>query len=186
MNHDSPSPSSGRRAGAGHRALAPLLAAFLVGAAFAGAQPAAAQHPGSGPVRVVSQTRGIAVFSGLEAELAGALSRRDRKATDRLLSQDFEYREAASEGETARGDWIASPGSRAGGELTGLSVHEFPDLAVVSFTRVGAPRAGLAPRAYIVDVWQRASSGWQLLARYQAGLAPAPMQKADPAPTGKG
>lgn len=171
---------------ASRRWLAALLVACSMSCASLAAAQAAAPRPGTAPPRIASQTRSMVMFSGLEADLAAALSRRDGKATNRLLSQDFEFRSAGAEMETARADWLASPASRLGGEPSGLSVHQFPDLAVVSFTRAAAVRAGRAPRAYIVDVWQRVSEGWQLLARYQSDLPAAAAPRGDLVPTGKG
>jgi hypothetical protein len=160
-----------------------LLAATLA-VATACSMPAGAR-PGEAP-RIASTTRPMAEFSALEAELATAVRNKDHAGIERLLSGDFEFRSPADATEMARADWLAVPTSGVPAELSGLAVHSFPTLAIVSFTRVlsSGPQAGA--RSFVVDAWSRQGSNWKLLARYESLLPAAEGNARDIAPTGKG
>jgi hypothetical protein len=63
-----------------------------------------------------------------------------------------------------------------------ISVRDLGDVAVTSF--VMAMKDGTS--GYIVDVWKKQDSGWQLVSRYQSMLPAAEAPAGDIAPTGKG
>lgn len=136
--------------------------------------------------RIASSTRPMVEFSARESDLATAVRRHDKPAIQRLLAADFEFRSPNGADEVARADWLAAPASGAEAELSGLSVHAFPTLAIVSFTRTLTSGAQAGTRAFVVDAWTRQGSGWQLLARYESALPSAMGNAKDVAPTGKG
>ena len=142
-------------------------------------------QPGKAP-RIASATRPMVEFSVREADLASAVRHHDKPAIERLLAADFEFRSPNNADELARADWLAAPASGAEAELSGLAVHAFPTIAIVSFTRTVTSGAQAGTRAFVVDAWTRQGAGWQLLARYESALPSAMGNPADVAPTGKG
>lgn len=160
-----------------------LLAAALCATTAVTASTAA--RPGKAP-RIASSTRPMVEFSAREADLATAVRHHDRPAIERLLAADFEFRSPQDADELARADWLAAPASGAEAELSGLAVHAFPTLAIVSFTRTVTSGAQAGTRAFVVDAWTRQGAGWQLLARYESALPTALGNPRDVAPTGKG
>ena len=116
--------------------------------------------------RVMTVTRQVAQFSQAEHALADALRNADVAATDHLLAADFELRDGASPNQpTPRAQWIAAAHPDAAVEQ--MAVHDYGDVVVVSFVnRTDKP----ASARYVVDVWRRQGSDWQLAVRYQTAL----------------
>jgi len=141
------------------------LTTLAVVAVLGASLGAAAQPAGRG---VMTMTRGVKTFTDAEAELVTAMKARDGAAIDRIVGIEFEQRSAAAPAAPVwRGDWIdQAPAefARSAG-LRDMAVHEFGDVAVVSFTwlreRPQAP-------AFVVDVWHRKGEGepYQLASRY--------------------
>jgi hypothetical protein len=123
----------------------------------------------SAQVRLRSQTmtRLVRRFLDLETALIDALRDRDGAAAGRLLSEDFEQRDAAHPGEPIpRAEWLASALGQWPGEtwLEQMAVHDRGDTMLVSF--LARPSAG--PARFLVDVWVRAGDGWRLQVRYSS------------------
>lgn len=123
----------------------------------------------SAQVRLRSQTmtRLVRRFLDLETELIDAQRERDGAALDRLLSADFEQRDAAQPGQPIpRAQWLAAPPDRWPGPtwLEQMAVHDRGDTMLVSFIA----RPGAGPALFLVDAWVRAGDGWQLQVRYTA------------------
>jgi hypothetical protein len=133
--------------------------------------------------RVVTMTRFVKVFNDLEYDLMDALRGGRKEAVDRLLSADFEQRNAARPGEPVpREEWLKSPDLpvAADAQVWELAVHDRGELAIASF-RLKAKDRDL----FIVDVWRRkGADAYELLTRYAAPVsatAPAgPPAKPDP------
>ncbi len=141
------------------------------------ATPVPAQPPGA---KIVNMTRPVAQFSQAEAVLADALRKTDSAATDRMLAADFEMRDGAAPNEPIpRAQWLASKHPDASAEQ--MAVHEYGDVAVVSFVNRSEKPAGAT---YVVDVWQRQGADWKLAVRYQSALD-AGKSRRDTKPTGK-
>jgi hypothetical protein len=154
-------------------ALFPALVAAVLAAACVAA---AAQAPGRG---VMTMTRGVKAFGDAEAELVEVMKSRDAGAIDRLVGIEFEQRGSSAPAMPVwRGDWIdQAPAEFAHSAGTrDMAVHEFGDVAVVSFTWL-RDRPQLP--AFVVDVWRRKAEGepYQLASRYLSPL-PASARKA--------
>ena len=136
--------------------------------------------PSSAQGRIMTVTRQVAQFSQAEHALSDALRNADAAATDHLLAADFELRDGASPNQpTPRAQWIAATHPDAA--LEQMAVHDYGEVAVVSFVnRSDKP----ASAAYVVDVWRKQGTDWQLAVRYQAALQ-AGKVKRDTKPTGK-
>jgi hypothetical protein len=159
-------------------ALAAAGAVFLIASA-----PAAETASPPPRQRVVTMTRFVKVFNDLEYELIDSLRAGKKEAVDRLLSSDFEQRNAARPSEPVpREDWLKSPDLpvAADSQIWELAVHDRGDLAIASF-RLKAKERDL----FIVDVWRRkGADAYELLTRYAAPVSAAapstPQAKPDP------
>ena len=138
-----------------------------------------AQTPPGG--RIMTVTRQVAQFSQQEHALADALHNADHATTDRLLAADFELRDSATPNQpTPREQWIAATHPDAAAEQ--MAVHDYGDVAVVSYvSRADKP----ASAAFVVDVWHRQGTDWQLTVRYQSQISARKMRHGDIRPTGK-
>lgn len=152
-----------------HRFAAAVLAMACLGAGAPA--PAAAQ---SGGHRVMTMTRGVSVFGAAEAQLVEALKSHDAEAIDRIVGIEFEQRSASAPGmPVPRGDWLdqaAAEFAHSNG-VRDMAVHEYGDVAVVSFTWLrDRPQAP----AFVVDVWRRtaADAPYQIVSRYVSPLPP--------------
>ena len=137
------------------------LAGFLVGAATL----AVAQ-----PVRVMTLTRSVKMFSELETQLDDARRDHDTAVLTKLLAANFEQRNAtAPTTPIPRADWLAQMGSPKA-EISQMAVHEYGEVAVVSF-------ADAAQHAFVVDVWSKRDDGYALSVRYLSSSSAAPQTK---------
>ena len=133
------------------------------------AAPALAQPaPQAGNVPTV--TRLVKMFSELERGLTEKAQAKDAGALDALLDPSFEMRVGAAPGvPVPREAWIRDARkSTAAPRIEQMAVHDFGDVAVVSF-RERNLRAGAASRGrdrFVVDCWKRDGNGWKLVVRY--------------------
>ncbi len=132
-------------------------------------QSLAAQTSAGRSPRVVTTSRLVQIYAGLEAELNTALQKHDTAAIDRLLSDDFEARfPDPDKYPMPREDWLAKNTGTTNGPAT-LRLFAVKDLGssrVVSFIMSHA-----SGDSFVVDVWQDAGNGsWQLIERYASEL----------------
>jgi hypothetical protein len=138
--------------------------AGLVAVALAVAAPAFAQPSG----RIPTVTRLVKIFSQLETRLVDSAHVQDTAVLDTMLAPDFEMRAGEMPGTPIpRDEWIrlarASPETQP--RLAQMAVHDFRDIATVSFTDTATK-----PPRFIVDVWKRGGDGWKLAVRYQSDV----------------
>lgn len=132
--------------------------AILLGA---GAPPSTAADA---PLRVPTVTRSVKLFLERETALSDAVRSADAGALDKLLTEDFELRAGARAGQPVpRADFVREMmrSRDAGGEIASMAVHDLGDTAIVSFTQ--GNRGGAL---FVVDVWRKQGSDWQLAIRY--------------------
>jgi hypothetical protein len=149
----------------------PVFAIALCVALPAVAQPA----PPTG--RIPTVTRLVKLFSELEAGLVAQAHATDTTALDQSLDPSFEMRTGAAPGvPVPRDEWIlrarAAPARPP--HIDQMAVHDFGDVAVVSFREFAAPvtPARLPRGHFVVDCWKRAGDGWKLAVRYVSDAAP--------------
>jgi hypothetical protein len=124
----------------------------------------AADEPPTGG-RVPTVTRLVKLFLEKEASLATAVRSADANALGSLLTDDFELRTGArAASPIPRADWMREllRTRDPGGDITGMAVHDFGAVAIVSFTQgtAGGP-------LFVVDVWRGQAGGdWKLAVRY--------------------
>ena len=150
-----------------------LCVLLLAGPGFAQGAP---QGPVPSPHRVVTATRSVVQFEGLENQLMDAVSKKDKDSLLKLTADDFEMRTSATNvGPNPRENWINSAVATDGYNLSDfrfddVAVHMYADsVAVVSATYWqkatfnGKDRSGFL---FLVDVWTKTVNDWKLSVRY--------------------
>jgi ketosteroid isomerase-like protein len=147
---------------------------------FAIALCAAAQTTANAPVRaqqgrIMTATRQVVQFGGLERDLMNAIQQKDQDAIRRFLADDFQAWSPENEGGLGVQEWLADELNKG---VTGYSVRIMSarsfgnDINVVSFTLSESLKAGSAPKAYfVVDVWTKAADDWKIASRYISSTA---------------
>ena len=153
-----------------------------------------AQEPVKPPLspRIVTATRQVTLFSGLEKQLLEAVQKKDSAAMKKLLSDDLSVRMPDTDPLPVE-DWITSVMSKdfvlKSFVVRQVDAVDVGDAAVVAFDRVqestfkGQNDGG---EFYVVDVWRKNGDNWQLSDRYVSLVSATPfMPKGDVKPTGK-
>ncbi len=136
-----------------------LIAMFLCAVGMvAQDQPPTGGRPSGG--RIETATRGVVRYKGLEKAIVQAEQNKDSEALKRFIADDFEVRSAEQnepvprevweqQGESANINWF---------QIRDVAVHEFGDIAVVSFLldrRGMVSGKTLPPTVFVVDVWRQ-------------------------------
>jgi hypothetical protein len=146
-----------------------------------------AQTADHGKIAILS--RSVMVFSQLEQSLDAALSGNDQAAQEKLLAADFELRPASNPGvPMARAEWLKGDKPSANSEMSQMAVHDHGTLAIASFLRSTPSDQPDQPAklTFVVDVWKKQGSDWQLDTRYEADAGSASATEEDVKPDGKG
>jgi len=131
----------------------------------------AQDRPATGRPPIVTVTRLVKLFSGLENEWLTAVRNRDETALTGLLADDFEMRLAARPGQpTPRAEWIrqALASSPATWTIHQIAARDLGSVVVVSFRLDPATSAHGGRPAFIVDTWVQVEGNWKVAARYVA------------------
>jgi hypothetical protein len=137
----------------------------------------AAQNPG----RILTPTRLVTIFSNLENQLTDALVANNSASAARLVTEDFSQWTPQPPGSPVpREEWLKSAGKGlAKFRIRQMSAKDLGDHVAVSFVLTTGAKA-----FFIVDIWQKAGTDWQLATRYLSPVDPAPF-RSDIRPTGK-
>jgi hypothetical protein len=161
------------------------LAGFSAGSAQEPIKPAL--NP-----RIITATRQVAIFSGLENQLLRAVQSKDQAGLSKLVSEDCII-EMPDADPLPCDDWMKSVLSKdyvlKTFTVRQLSAVDGADSAVVKFDRVqessfkGKPDGG---EFFVVDVWKKDGADWKLASRFVSKVSSVPwMPKGDIKPTGK-
>ncbi len=137
-----------------------------------------AQSPG----RIQTATRFVTIFTNLENQLWDAMVRNDALVARRLLADDFAQWSPEPPGApTPREAWLKSDRRDVGNfRVRQMSAKDLGDQVVVNYVVTSE-----LPKAFfVVDVWKRAGSDYQLSARYLSAVDKSPFS-GPPRPTGK-
>lgn len=147
-----------------------IVLLLLVAATFSQAQ-----------VRIQTATRLVTIFSNLENQLMDALVANNTEGATRLVAGDFSQWTPTPPGDpTAREAWLKTDRRDMGDfRIRQMSVKDLGDHAVVNFVLTATGKAW-----FVVDVWRKSASDWQLEARYLSPTDPTPF-KGPVKPTGK-
>lgn len=145
--------------------------------------------PLQGSPKIVTATKGVEQFWGIETALAQALKKKDQAALSKLLNDDFKVWMPNQTGSAVgREDWLNSGKENpVPVRRVQMAVQFYQDVVVVKFVGEGAPAAGgkdAAPahQYFVVDLWEKNDTGWELTNRYMSTIAPIEVSKR---PTGK-
>jgi hypothetical protein len=133
------------------------------------------------PGRILTPTRFITIFSNLENQLSDALVANNSAVAARLLTDDFSQWTPQPPGSPVpREEWLKSAGKGlANFRIRQMSAKDLGNHVAVSFVLTTGAKA-----FFIVDIWQKAGTDWQLATRYLSPVDPAPF-RGDIRPTGK-
>jgi hypothetical protein len=166
-----------------------LFSALMAMVVFAAAQEP--MKPKQTPT-IITATRQVALFGGLEKQMLQAVQKKDRAGLEALLTDEFEI--AMPDADPLAGeDWVdsvmAKDFSLKSFVIRQMSVADLGDAAVVKFDRVqqatlqGKNESG---EFFVVDLWKKSGDSWKLANRYVAKVAAiAATPKIEPKPTGK-
>jgi hypothetical protein len=132
------------------------------------AAPALAQ-PVQHSTGVPTVTRLVKLFTELERGLGENARAKDASALDAMLDSSFEMRIGSAPGTPIpRDEWIRETraASREAPRTEQMAVHDFGDVAVVSFLERPGDEAKRANGRFIVDCWKRDGDAWKLAVRY--------------------
>jgi hypothetical protein len=120
--------------------------------------------------RIPTVTRLVQLFTGLEATLLDAQFKGDAAALGNLLTDNFEMRIDATPGEPIpRAEWLKRViEQRRAGQSEQMAVHDYGDIAIVSFLLKSEVTTKHPNAVFMVDVWRRAGTDWKLATRYAA------------------
>lgn len=136
--------------------------------------------------RTETATRGVVRFKGLERALIEAGQEKNQQTLSRLLAEDFEERSAERNEPVPREIWEQNWTSAnvTWFQIRDIAVHDFGDIAVVSFLLDRRGEAGgkaLPGTIFVVDVWRKAEG--KVAVRYVS--TPGKPAGAQLMPTGK-
>ncbi len=153
-----------------------MRSARLIAFLYLFAAVALAQAP-----RIQTVTRFVTIFSNLENQLMDALVANNTAGASRLLADDFSQWTPNPPGDpTPREAWIRTDRrDMADFRIRQMSVKETGDRAVANFVLTAMGKAW-----FVVDVWRKNGSDWQLESRYLSPIDPAPF-RGPVKPTGK-
>jgi ketosteroid isomerase-like protein len=140
--------------------------------------------------RIVTATRQVAQFSGLELQLLKAVQKKDQAALQAMLTEDCMI-EMPNADPLPGEDWMDSVMAKDY-SLKSFAVREFSvadlgNAAVVKFERressvsKGKPQSG---EFFVIDVWKKDGENWKLANRFVSRTA-ATASKTPIRPTGK-
>ncbi len=154
----------------------------------------AAQEPVKPPLthRIITATRQVSLFNGLEKELLQNVQSKNQKAIESALTDDCQIYQPDAD-PLGGPDWIdsvmAKDFSLKSFMIRQVSVVDLGDSAVVNYTRVQEATYKSKPangEFFVVDLWKKAGGLWKLASRYVSRISStATMPKGPIPPTGK-
>lgn len=163
-------------------------------ALIAFALSAAAQEPVKPALnpRIITATKQVTLFTGLENQLLRAVQKKDKAALEALLADDCTI-EMPDADPVAGDEWVesvtAADFSLKSFTVRQMSAVDLGNAVLVKFDRVqqatlkGKPDNG---EFFVVDLWKKTGDTWKLGNRYVAKVGSvAWMPKGDVRPTGK-
>lgn len=141
---------------------------------------------------VITATKQVTLFTGLERQLLQAVQKKDKSALEAMLGDDFEI-DMPDADPLAGDDWVDSVVSKdfnlKSFIIRQVSVADLGDSAVVKYDRIQQATYKAkndSGEFFVVDLWKKSGDSWKLANRYVAKVGAAPLSpKAQPKPTGK-
>ena len=155
---------------------------------------AVAQEPLKPPLtpRIITATKQVTLFSGLEKQMLQAVEKKDRNLLEAMLSDECTIVTPKADPLDCA-DWVDSVMARdfslKSFVIRQMSVADLGDAAVVKFDRIqqamlhGKNQSG---EFFVVDLWKKSGDSWKLANRYVVKLSAIPATpKIEPKPSGK-
>jgi ketosteroid isomerase-like protein len=168
-----------------------LLTAFAI---FLFISVASAQEPVKPPLhpRIVTATRQVTLFSGLEKQMLEAVQKKDKAALQAMITEDCTVHLPDAD-PMPSDDWLESVMSKdynlKSFVVRQVDVADLGNAAVVSYDRVQESRfKGQTDGGefFVVDLWKKVGDSWKLSDRYVSKVGSTPYMPKDVKPTGKG
>jgi len=141
--------------------------------------------------RVVTATRLVAVFAGLEKQWLEAQQHKDESVLGRLLGEDFQVWTPSVSGPVPREQWQQQAFAR---QLTSFHFRQMAARSLneatvaVSFVLSENVQSEGKPTVegyFVVDIWSKKDEGWVCTDRYVSPLSNGQTPAADVKPNGK-
>jgi ketosteroid isomerase-like protein len=153
-----------------------------------------AQEPLKPPLtpRIMTATRQVNLFSGMEKELLQNVQSKNQAAIESMLSDDCQIYQPGAD-PLGGPDWVESVMAKdftlKSFMVRQVSVIDLGDSAVVNYTRIQEATYQSKPangEFFVVDLWKKSGGGWKLASRYVSRInSNAAMPKGPVRPTGK-
>jgi ketosteroid isomerase-like protein len=141
--------------------------------------------------RIITATKQVTMFTGLEKQVLEAVQKKDKAALEAMLTDDFAI-EMPDADQLAGEDWVDSVMAKdftlKSFVIRQMSVTQLNDAAIVKYDRLqestykGKPDGG---EFFVVDLWQKDGNSWKLASRYVAKVSSTPYMPKPVKPTGK-
>jgi hypothetical protein len=167
---------------------------FIVSIVFTALVAAPAQEPIQPKLtpRIITATKQVSIFTGLENQLLQAIQKKDKAAAAAMLSDDLNI-EMPDADPLPGDDWLDSVLAKdytlKSFVVRQMSATDLGNAVVVKFDRVqestlnGKPDGG---EFFVVDLWKKSGDSWKLANRYVAKVSSdAAILKKPVKPTGK-
>jgi ketosteroid isomerase-like protein len=168
--------------------------AFIASILFIVSWVATAQEPLKPTLtpHIITATKQVAVFTGLEKQMLQAIQKKDKAALEAMLDEDFAI-EMPDADSLAGPDWVDSIMAKdftlKSFIIRQMSAVQLGDAVLVNYDRVQEATSkgnAVSGEFFVVDLWKKAGDSWKLANRYVAKVTATPvMPKADKRPTGK-
>lgn len=154
---------------------------------------ALAQEPVKPPLtpRVITATRQVTLFSGIEKQMLQAVQRKDRPALEGMLAEECSIAVPKADSLDCR-DWLDSVTGKdfnlRSFAIRSMSVTDLGNSVLVNFERSqqatyqGKDHSG---EFFVLDLWKKIGGSWKLVNRYVSRIESAPSPAASPTPSGK-
>ncbi len=171
------------------RFLVRLFAVLIATSIFSAAQEPV--KPALTP-RIITATKQVSIFTGLENQLLQAVQKKDKAAAQPMLSDDLNI-EMPDADPLPGEDWLDSVMAKdytlKSFVVRQMSAIDLGNAVVVKFDRLQeATSKGKADSGefFVIDVWKKDGENWKLANRYVSKVSSQPsMPKAPVKPTGK-
>jgi hypothetical protein len=167
---------------------------FVVSIVFTALVAAPAQEPTQPKLtpRIITATKQVSIFTGLENQLLQAIQKKDKAAAEAMLSDDLNI-EMPDADPLPGDDWLDSVLAKdytlKSFVVRQMSATDLGNAVVVKFDRVqdstlnGKPDGG---EFFVVDLWKKSGDSWKLANRYVSKVSSdASILKKPVKPTGK-
>src|SRR5579864_9027376 len=142
--------------------------------------------------RIITATKQVSIFSGLEKQLLQALQKKDKAAAQAMLSDDL-YIEMPDADPLPGDDWLDSVMAKdytlKSFAVRQMSAIDLGTAVVLKYDRLQeAVFKGKADSGefFVVDVWKKEGENWKLASRYVSKVSSdASIMKKSVKPTGK-